>query len=191
MAEPVLLKARRARARGVPAQLPPAEVEVLPFFGRTWYVHGVDYGARRAIAVVLASIGLAVACAFEVGLLEAGSGLGAPVGRWLWRAGWAALLVASLVRPARALVEAERRRRAGLVLRPGWGVGSPARRGGGAGIGAMARARQSLAAATLVLGVVLFFGWFVVFVISTLQREYGVEHDARLRLQRRHPPMPS
>jgi len=173
-----LLKARRARARGLPAQLPPDEVEVLPFFGRTWYVHGVDYWVRRAIAVLLASIGLAVACAFEAGLLEAGSDLGSPVGRWLWRAGWAVLLVASLVRPARALIEAERRRRAGLVLRPDGLAAHPR---------ASRRAGRPLAGAALMIGVVLFFGWFVVFVIATLQPEYGIEHDARLRLQRTHP----
>jgi hypothetical protein len=185
VARNVRLKAHRAGARGVPPQLPADRVESLPFFGRTWYVHGIDYWFRRAIALLLALVGLAVACTIEYALLNIASGIGSATGRWAWRAGWATLLVASLIRPMRGLLTATRRRRAGHLLRPDW-PGPANRTSGGAGLGTLARTGNTLAGAALALGIVLFFGWFVVFLIFTLQPEYGIEHDARLRLQRRH-----
>jgi hypothetical protein len=188
VARTVRLTARRAVARGIPPQLPADQVEAIPFFGRTWYVRGVDYWFRRVVVVGMALVGLATACAFEYGLLKVASGIGSEVGRWAWRAGWAALLVVSLIRPTRDLLAAQRRRRAGELLRPDW-VPSQGRThggtGGGPALAAGARAGDTLSGALLVVGVVLFFGWFVTFLIFALQPEYGVEHDARLRLQRR------
>jgi len=185
VARDVRLKAYRAAVRGIPPQLPADEVEPIPFFGRSWYVHGPDYWLRRIVAVLLALVGLAVACAVEYGLLSVADRIGPDAGRWAWRVGWAALLVAGLVRPLRALAGVARRRRAGQFLRPD-GVAGTSRPGGGAGIGALARTGDTVASGALVVGVLLFFGWFVTFLIFTLQPEYGVEHDARLRLQRRH-----
>jgi hypothetical protein len=45
--------------------------------------------------------------------------------------------------------------------------------------------RQTIATA-LLANDVSFFGWFVAFVIFTVESEYGIEHDARVRLQRRN-----
>ena len=185
MARTVRLKARRAAARGVPPQLPRDEVEPLPFFGRTWYVHGVDYWFRRVVMALVALAALGVAVAVEIALLNVASKIGSDVGRWAWRTAWAAQVIASLVRPARAMLAAARLKRAGQLLRPDWPQSAQAT-GRGSRVGAVARIAAALAGARLVVDVVLSFGWIVMFLIWTLEAEYGVEHDARLRLQRRH-----
>jgi len=142
------LTAHRATARGLPRHLSADQVEALPFFGRTWYVHGVDYWLRRAVAFLLALVALVVAAIIEYALLNVADGIRSTSGRWAWRVVWAALVLASLVRPARALVEAERRRRAGKILRPdldGAPGGEVGRGADGAGLGAGARAGSAAA----------------------------------------------
>jgi len=181
------LRARRAAARGLPAELPEEDVENLSFLGRTWYVHGVDYWFRRAVIVVLALVGILVASAMEYGLFSVADSIGSPAGRLAWRAGIAVLLVASLIRPARTAIAEWRRRHGGQLMHPDLPPGARAvRPGGGAGMGALARTGNTAAGAALVLGVVLFYGWFVYFLAYTLFPEYDVEYDARRRLQQRH-----
>lgn len=189
MARTVRLTAHHAGARGIPSPLPVEQVETIPFYGRTWYVHGVGYWVRRLVVVGMAVVALAMGCAIEYGLLKVGAGIGSDVGRWAWRVGWAGLLLASLVRPTRELIATRRRRRTGQLLRPDVLPSTGRIRGGTGGGGALAagvRSGDTLSGALLAVGVVLFFGWFVMFLIFALQPENGIEHDARMRLQRRH-----
>lgn len=55
----------------------------------------------------------------------------------------------------------------------------------GSALAALARAGSALAAALLVISVVFSLGWFAVMFLWTLQKEYGIEHEARLRLAQR------
>lgn len=167
------MKARRAAARGIPPELPPEEIVELPFFGRSWYVHGVSYWFRRAVAVFLMSVGLAVATVIEWRILDGPKDLPPGPGRWAWRAGFTAILIAGFVRPTRTAITEHRRRRAGQPMHPDLYPGTR-------------RRRANLAAgAGLVIGVILFYGWFVYTFYVTLLPEYDQEHDARLDLQQR------
>ncbi len=103
------------------------------------------------------------------------------------------VFLASFVQPVRAFRTGEQRRRAGLLLRPDLppGGGRRAAGTGGAGTAALVRAGNPVASVFFVLGVIGYFGWFVVAFVWALQREFGFEHDARLRLQQRLPLVPS
>ena len=46
------------------------------------------------------------------------------------------------------------------------------------------RSGSALVGALLTVESVIFLGWFVMLFLMTFRREPGVEHDARLRLQR-------
>lgn len=182
------LRARRADRRGIPAELPADEVERVPFFGTTWYTHGIGYWFRRVLAALLMLAGLLTAFAFEYAAFSIGSTFSAAPARWAWYITFAVLLVVSFVRPTRAALDARRRRKAGLVLRPDYTPGMSTRAGGGgAGVGYLATTGSVAAGAFLLVSVVFFFGWFVFLFLWTLAPEYGVEHDARLRLQKRYP----
>jgi len=136
------------------------------------------------VTVVLILVALAVASSIEAGFFQVADTFGSAVGRWAWRAGWAAVLLASLVRPTRVAMVERRRRRSGQLLHPELLPGERVRRGGGGGaLGAMVNGGSVVAGAFLAINVVMFFGWFVYWLFATLQREYAVEHDARLRLQ--------
>ncbi|WP_147431976.1 hypothetical protein [Motilibacter peucedani] len=91
-------------------------------------------------------------------------------------------LIGSFVQPYRRTREAERRRRDGDPLRPDYRKNRTRGAGGGA-LGAMAYGGVGLAQGFFALAVVLGFGWFVFMLFFALQREYGVEHDARLRYE--------
>lgn len=91
-------------------------------------------------------------------------------------------LVGSFVQPFRRYREAERRRRAGLPLRPEVTTSRRGAQRGGA-LGALAYGGVGIAQGFFVIGVALGFGWFAFMLFFTLQKEYGLEHDARLRYE--------
>lgn len=74
-------------------------------------------------------------------LLDVATSIHSAPGRLAWRIGWAALLIASLVRPVRAVVVTERDRRTRWFPRPDLPSGS------------------ATAGAFLVVSVLLCYGW--------------------------------
>lgn len=180
------MRARHAERRGLPSELPAEELEAVPFLGRSWFARGPGYWLRRVVIVVLMLAGLAVACGIEYGLARAALAARPAALRVVLAAAVCLAFGSSFVRPVRAFRGGEARRRGGLLLRPDLLPGGGTRAGaGGAGVGALARAGSPAAAGLLLLGVVGFFGWFLLLFVYSLQREYGTEHDARLRLQQR------
>ncbi|RKS72652.1 hypothetical protein CLV35_2900 [Motilibacter peucedani] len=89
----------------------------------------------------------------------------------------------SFVQPHRRFRESERRRRAGLPLRPEAPTSPRRRAHGGGALGSLAYGGVGWAPGLLVIGVALGFGWFVFLLFSSLRREFGLEHDARLRYE--------
>ena len=69
----VRVKAHRAAARGLPPQLPAADVEELPFFGRSWYVRGIGYYLRRLFLTYAMTMGVFVATVLEASIFHAGT----------------------------------------------------------------------------------------------------------------------
>jgi hypothetical protein len=186
VARPVRLTAHRATARGLPPELPLDEVESIPFFGRTWYVRGVGYHFRRVVAALLWLVTLVVATVIVYDIFDFASTVRSVPGRWGWRAGFAVLLIVSLIRPAQAFVKGERARRAGELLRPRYVPGMRERRpGGGVAVGAMARVGNPVAVALLVISAIFFYGWFLLQLYAMLRPEPDLEYDARRRLQQR------
>lgn len=186
MARPVRLRAHRAAARGLPPELPVEDVESIPFFGRTWYVRGIDYHFRRIVAALLWLITLVVATVIVYDIFDFASTVHSLPERWSWRVGSSVLLIVSLIRPAQAFVKGERARRAGQLLRPHYVPGMRERRpGGGVAMGAMARTGNPVAGALLFISAVIFYGWFLLQMYTMLRPEPDLEYDARRRLQER------
>lgn len=167
----------------------PRSIENLPFLGTTWYTRGPAYWFRRVLASMLMLLGLFAATAITVGLTAAIAqskvGIGVKISSLLV----IALAIAySFVRAFAAFFRVERLRRHDRIFRPSFDsqreLAKSRRYGAIGGVLAVAiRAGSLLAGALLVISGIFCFGWFVVLFIWSLQREYGVEHDARLRLE--------
>lgn len=179
------MRARHAERRGLPSELPIDDIEPIRGFGRSWYSRGPKYWLLRGFLALMMMISLSVACAVEDRFLTAALSSPSATARAVMTVVLCLAFVASFVQPVRTFRTVEQRRRAGLLLRPDLlpGGGRRPAGAGGAGLGALVRTGNPVASAFFVLGVIGFFGWFVVAFIWALQREYGIEHDARLRLQ--------
>lgn len=164
-------------------------IEKIPFFGTTWYKRGPAYWFRRLLASLMMLVALAVALAIMWGLVAA-IVVDHAVPLAVRGLGLALIALASghsMVRAWQAFVTVERRRRAGEMLRQPDLVGDRRqRRAGlaGAVTGTTAIGGSLAGGALLVIGVVGYLGWFIVMFVWTLQREYGIEHDARVRFER-------
>lgn len=166
-------------------------IEKVPFLGTTWYTRGVAYWFRRSIASILMLIGLLAGTVITVSLIgvivESRAAVGLKIGALVV----IALAIAySLVQAFAAFFRVERLRKQARILRPTFDYRSELakrrRYGTMAGLLAVAvRAGSLLAGALLVVSVIACIGWFVVLFIWTLQKEYGIEHDARVRLEER------
>lgn len=184
------LRARRATERGIPAELPAEEVERLPFVGTSWYTRGWSYWLRRGLLTVLFLGVLVMGLVFEWAIFSIGSDFRTPLSRRIWYVLFSLLLAASFVRPTQVALAQRRRVKAGQLVHLG-ATNKRRSAAGGAGIGYLATTGSVAAGAFLFIGVIFFFGWFVFMFIWTLTPEVGLEHDARLRLQRRHPRTPT
>lgn len=168
-----------------------SDIERIPFFGTTWYKRGLSYWVRRIIASPLMLLALLV------GTLITGGAVGALITSKASLAVRVPILLAigsgvtySSHKAFKAFFRAERIKKSAEILRPGLNgdrAASRAARYGMAGsaLAALARAGSALAAALLVISVVFSLGWFAVMFLWTLQKEYGIEHDARLRLEQK------
>jgi hypothetical protein len=179
-----VLTARHAQARELPPSLSATDVEALPLFGTSWYTRGVSYYLRRVLAVLLLLIPLAVVVTFDVALFRAFDD-SSSAARLAWGLVLGVLFLASFVWPLRNLRREQDRRRAGEIVFPNYFPGVGRRPVAGAGLGALARSGSVLAGAFLAVGSVIFLGWVIIAFLETFRHEYRVEHDARLRLQRR------
>ena len=156
--------------------------------GTTWVERGPAYWVRRVVAAGLMFLALAVAAVITGSLVGAiaTSDVALPV------KGGALLVVAcavgySFVRAFSAFVRVERIRAEGELFRPGFRAEQEvarSRRLGEAG-GIAAALVQAGAGILLVISVVFCFGWFVVLFLWSLQREFGIERDARIRYEQR------
>lgn len=95
------------------------------------------------------------------------------------------LILGSFVRLLRTIRRERERRRAGELAYPDILPGGGRHRLAGAGIGALARSGSALAGGFLAVGSVVFLGTIVIAFLQTFRHEPGLEHDARLRTQRR------
>lgn len=169
----------------------PSDIEPIPFFGTTWYKRGFSYWVRRVIASLLMLLALIV------GTLITGGAVGGIITS---KASLAVkipilLVIVSAVayssyRAFVAFFRVEKLKKNGDILRPGVDKESAVSRASrygmaGGALAALARAGSALAAALIVISVVFSFGWFVVMFLWTLQKEYGIEHDARIRLEQK------
>lgn len=170
---------------------PPLPIEKLPFFGTTWYTRGPAYWFRRALLSLLALLTLYGATAGMVGLFGAIVESKDPITVKVIALSVITLGISfSFVWALQEFFRAERRRRAGQLLRPGVSSQLATQRGRqygalGAALAVGARGGSLIAGVLFVVSIIFCYGWLVVFFINTLRREYGVEHDARLRLERR------
>jgi hypothetical protein len=166
-------------------------IEKLPFLGTTWYKRGASYWLRRVLGCFLMSLMLGGATVMTAGRIGAIVESRVAMIIKVIALGIVACAIAlSTFRAFKAFFRAERNRKLGRLLRPNFDserAAEQSRRYGtvGAILAATARAGSLVSGALLGLSVIFCFGWFIVIFLSTFQKEFGVEHDARLRLQRR------
>jgi hypothetical protein len=169
----------------------PRPIEKLPFLGTTWYTRGAAYWFRRVLASVLMLIGLTAATAITAGLVGAIVQSNSSIAiKFVALVVIASAIIASTLRAFKAFFRVERNRKIGRIFRPDFdsqAATSKGRRHAGVAaiVAAITRTGSLIAGALLVVSVVFCFGWFIVLFLWTLQRELGVEHDARIRLEQR------
>lgn len=170
---------------------PPA-IEKLPFLGTTWHARGPAYWFRRVLASLLMLLGLGAATAITAGLVGAivQSHISVVV-KIIAVLIIAAAIGVSMARAFKAFFRTEQNRKNGDILRPEFDeqrARSQGHRYAAAGtlLAAATRTGSFITGALLVVSVVCCFGWFIVLFVWTLQKELGVEHDARIRLERRN-----
>lgn len=167
-------------------------IEKLPILGTTWHTRGVSYWARRAllalvllvawiasatITVTLTSVivmSRASAAAKAAALVVIAATLiysSAWAGRWFWRAAQARKR-GEPAQPASGSVAHDSKRRRSTAAT--------------AGMSAIARTQSIVGGILLAFSGVFSLAWTTLYLISECKREYGTEHDARLRLQQRH-----
>lgn len=180
-----VMHARHAERRGLPSKLPADDIEALPGFGRSWYRRGPTYWLRRGFLALVMVIMLGLACEIEFTVLTSIWSNHSATKREVETALLALAFVASFVQPVRTFRTGEQRRRAGLLLRPDLLPGGVPLSDGTSGgrLRTLLRTGDRLMSASLLLAVVFHFGWIMIMFIWAFQREYGIEHDARLRLQ--------
>lgn len=170
---------------------PPPAIEKVPFLGTTWYTRGVAYWFRRVVASILMLMALIAGTIITISLIlvivHSRAAIGVKIGALVVIA---LAIIYSFVQAFAKFFQVERLRKQARILRPNFDYRNDLvkrrRYGEMAGLLTIAvRAGSLLAGALLVISVIACFGWFVVMFIWTLQKEYGGEHDARLRLEER------